>query len=315
MSYRRKAPAAKTLTPSQQLGRLCNACCSNLVFQSHNAMALMAQLHKHDRAYYDQFAKSATLQRFVPAWAVRVSRECDAPTRFTLPLPSHFINTADSAKDFEPRAFYLEKALPKAMDVNGRAPVSPRCGLSGLFFAREEVVDNLQAAAADLNFSSPFWFRKNHPGLESGYLQLKEGSESILISLTASVIGFGDVEAPEIDKLHPSLRKAISRDASSAGGWKVSDEIPLGMNALTAAVTKNPFVCSLPNRGLWLSQDQLLHNNIKLSRHIKQVASAFTLVEVDQWELFNADQLQVPGRLGLRQSLNLSSNGSVFHPV
>ncbi|SYZ69312.1 hypothetical_protein [Leishmania braziliensis MHOM/BR/75/M2904] len=315
MSYRRKALAAKTLTPSQQLGRLCNACSGNLVFQSHNAVALLTQLHRHDRTSYDQFAKNATMQRFVPAWTVQASQEGDTPTRFTLPLPSHFINSGDSADDFEPRAFFLEKALPEDTNIGGRTPVFPRCGHSGLFFAREEVVDNLQAAAADLKFSSPFWLRKNHPGLESGYLQLKEGNETIVISLTASIVGFGDVETIEAAKLHPLLRKAIKGDINSAGGLTVSDELPLGMNALTGAVTKNPFVCSLPNRGLWLSQDQLLHHNIKLSRHIKQAVSAFTLVEIDQWELFNADQLQVPGRLGLRQSLNLAPNESVFQPV
>lgn len=315
MSYRRKAPASKTLTPSQQLGKLCNACSGNLVFQSHNAMALLAQLHKHDRAYYDQFAKNATVQRFVPTWAVGTLQEGGTPTRFTLPLPSHFINTGESADDFEPRAFFLEKALPADIGIGGKVPAFPRCGRSGLFFAREEVVDNLQAAAADLKFSSPFWLHKDHPGLESGYLQLKEGNEAIVISLTASIIGFGDVETVEAAKLHPSLRKAIRSDVNSANGFSVSDEIPLGMNALTGAVTKNPFVCGLPNRGLWLSQDQLLHHNIRLSRHMKQAARAFTLVEIDQWELFNADQLQVPGRLNLRQSLNLAPNETVFQQV
>ncbi|KAG5466609.1 hypothetical protein LSCM1_00774 [Leishmania martiniquensis] len=315
MSYRRKAPAAKTLTPSQQLGRLRNALSGDLAFQSHNAMALLAQLKNHSRDYYDQFAKNATVQRFVPAWAVCRLLEVDAPTRFTLPLPSHFINAGDSADEFEPRAFFLEKALPGDISKYRKPPVFPRCGRSGLFFAREEVVDNLQAAAADLNFSSPFWLQKNHPGLESGYLQLKNGNEAIVISLTASIIGLDDVETIETAKLHPPLRKAIKGEVSSVSDLTVSDEIPLGMNALTGAVTKNPFVCSLPHRGLWLSQDQLLHHNIKLSRRIKQAASAFTLVEIDQWELFNADQLQVPGRLGLRQSLNLPPSESIFQPV
>ncbi|GET92532.1 hypothetical protein, conserved [Leishmania tarentolae] len=315
MSYRRKAPAAKTLTPRQQLGKLCNAYSGNLTFQSHNSMALLAQLHKHEKAYYDQFAKNATVQRFVPAWAVRTPQKGTTPTRFTLPLPSHFINTGESADDFEPRAFFLEKAVSADVGVGGKVPAFPRCGRSGLFFSREEVVDNLQAAAADLNFSSPFWIHKDHPGLESGYLQLKEGNEAIVISLTASVIGLGDVETVEVTKLHPSLHTAITGDVNSASGLSVSDEIPLGVNALTGVVTKNPFICSLPNRGLWLSQDQLLHHNIKFSRRIKHAASAFTLVEIDQWELFNADQLQVPGRLGLRQSLNLAPNETVFQPV
>ncbi|KAG5491896.1 hypothetical protein GH5_00785 [Leishmania sp. Ghana 2012 LV757] len=315
MSYRRKAPAAKTLSPSRQLGRLCNAYCGDLVFQSHNAMALLTQLHKHDRGYYDQFAKNATVQRFIPAWAVDRSLKGDSPTRFTLPLPSHFINTGESADNFEPRAFFLEKALPADISKYRKHPLFPRCGRSGLFFAREEVVDNLQAAATDLSFTSPFWLQKNHPGLESGYLQLKEGNEAIVISLTASIIGLGDVETVEAAKLHPSLRKAMKGEANFTSDLTFSDEIPLGMNALTGAVTKNPFVCSLPNRGLWLSQDQMLHHNIKLSRRIKQAASAFTLVEIDQWELFNADQLQVPGRLGLRQSLDLAFSESVFQPM
>ncbi|KAK7198248.1 hypothetical protein NESM_000781800 [Novymonas esmeraldas] len=315
MAYRRKAPAVKNLTPSQQLSKVYNSCAGNLVFQSHNAMALLAQLHKHDRAHYDQFAKSASVQQFVPAWAVQLPSDGEAPVRFTLPLPSHFINADDKASDFEPRAFFLHKSLPKAAAASTAAPAFPRCGLSGSFFAREEVVDNLQAAAADLKFTSPFWIRREHPGLESGYLRLREGSETIVISLTASVIGLGDVEALEPARLHPSLRDAVKRDAGSADGLCVSEDVPRGTNALTGAATKNPFVCALPNRGLWLSQDQLLQHNIKLSPRITQVVGAFTLVEVDQWELYNADQLQVPGRLGLRQSLNRASGESIFQAM
>ncbi|KPA85860.1 hypothetical protein ABB37_00186 [Leptomonas pyrrhocoris] len=315
MSFRRRAPAAKTLSPAQQLGKLCSSFAGNSAFQSHNAMSLLAQLHKNNKTQYDQFVKNATVQHFIPKWAIELSGEAVTATKYNLPLPSHFISPEDTTDDFEPRIFYLEKDVAEVLDNSTKKPNHPRCGHSGLFFAREEVVDNLQAASAELGFSSPFWIHKDHPGLKSGYLQMKDGSESIVISLSASVIGLGDVEAIEEHKLHPSLRGILSRTTSSAGELAIPESVPLGMNALTGAFTRNPFVCKLPNRGLWLSQDQLLHHNIKLSRRIKQAAGAFSLVEIDQWELFNADQLQVPGRLGLRKSLDLRPQQGVFEPV
>lgn len=315
MSFRRKAPAAKTLSPAQQLGKLCNSVAGNAGFQSHNAMSLLAQLHRNDKPQYDQFIKNASVQRFVPKWAVDSVGEEVSATKYKLPLPTHFINPEDSASDFEPRMFYLEKDVAEVLSQMSKKPTQPRDGLSGLFFAREEVIDNLQAASAELGFSSPFWIRRDHPGVKSGFLQIKDGSESIVISLSASVIGIGDVEAIEEHRLHPSLRGILAQTFHGNSPAPIPKEVPLGMNALTGTCTLNPFVCKLPNRGLWVSQDQLLQHNIKLSRRITQAAGAFSLVEIEQWELFNADQLQVPGRLGLRRSLDLKSQRSIFEPA
>lgn len=315
MSFRRRASATKTLLPAQQLGKLCNGVAGNAAFQSHNAISLLAQLYKNDRAQYDQFLKNATAQRFIPKWAVDSAVEQASVKKYTLPLPTHFIDPKDTADNFEPRVFYLEKDVADQLGTSRTKLNLPRCGLSGLFFAREEVVDNLLAASAELGFTSPFWIRHDHPGLKSGFLQVKDGSESIVISLLASIIGLGDVENFAEQKLHPSLRGTLLRASTPGAALSVPDTIPCGMNALTGTVTRSPFVCRLPNRGLWVSQDQLLQHNIKLSRCIKQAGSAFSLVEIEQWELFNADQLQVPGRLGLRRSLGSSPQHSVFEPV
>ncbi|KPI86627.1 hypothetical protein ABL78_4305 [Leptomonas seymouri] len=315
MSFRRKAPATKALSPAQQLGKLCNSFAGSSPFQSHNAMSLLAQLHKNNRTQYDQFVKNATMQHFVPKWAVEFPGGEITATKYVLPLPSHFINPEDTAGDFEPRIFYLEKDVVDVLNASTKKPSHPRCGHSGLFFAREEVVDNLQAASRELGFSSPFWLRNDHPGLKSGYLQIKNGSESIVISLTASVTGLDNVEVIEEHKLHSSLRGILTGSLSTTAELSIPESIPFGMNALTGALTRNPFVCNLPKRGLWVSQDQLLQHSIKLSRQIKQAASAFSLVEIEQWVLFNADQLQVPGRLGLRKSLDLKPEYEVFEPV
>jgi hypothetical protein len=237
MSFRRKAPAAKTLSPAQQLSKLCNSFAGNAGFQSHNAMSLLAQLHKKDRPQYDQFVKNATTQRFIPKWAVDSPGQELNATEYKLPLPSHFISSQDSANDFEPRIFYLEKDVEDVLDKSSKKQSQPRCGFSGLFFAREEVIDNLQAASAELGFTSPFWIRKDHPGLKSGFLQIKDGSESIVIGLSASIIGLGDVEPIEEHKLHPSLRGVMNQMTASTSELSVPADIPVGMNALTGVIT------------------------------------------------------------------------------
>lgn len=322
MSYRRKAPAASVLKPAEQLGKLCNSFAGNLPFQSHNSVALLAQLYRYNKTEYDQFLKKATVQRFVPAWIGKAAVGCDAnAVKYVLPLPKHFINEEDSATDFEPRSFFLKNSDTKETTATVSAAASsgtmcsyPRCGLTGLFFSREEVCDNLQAAAADMGFTSPFWIRSNHPGLVSEYLKVKSGSEVVLLSLTTSVISLNDVEPFTASALHSSLRHYACSGQTTAG-LQADEAVPLGMNAMTGVVSQNPFLHRLPNRGLWLSQDQLLYHNLKVGRHLKQVSEALTLIEVDQWELFNADQLQVPGRLALRRSMGSDTSEGLFHSV
>lgn len=319
MSYRRKSPAAKTLSVTEQLNRLCNAAAGPLPFQVHNSIALLEQMKRYQRPLYDKFSKVAAAQSFFPARVVTEGL-LPNPYLFTIPLPTHFISPDDSADDFVPRTFYHATSVehPDKLAGTPRTTYVPRCGLSGLFYTREELVDNLQAAASDLGFTSPFWIRPDHPGLQSGFLSVRDGSESVCISLTASVVSLDEVAAVDPRLLHPSLQKLVSGKSKSC---VATEDIPLGMNALSGKVCANPFVQAMPNRGLWLSHDQLLLNGlaVRSGREGKGSDTAeggpFTLVEVEQWELYNADQLTVPGRLGLRRALNYPENGELFQQV
>lgn len=323
MSYRRKAPATKTLSVTQQLNRIRNAAAGPLPFQVHNSIALLEQMKQFQRPLFDKFSKEATSQMFYPARAVSEGL-LPNPHLFTIPLPEYFINPSDTADDFTPRTFYHASSIEHAEKL-ARSPqvaYAPRCGLSGLFYTREEVVDNLQAAAADMGFTSPFWIRADHPGLQSGFLSVREGSETICLSLTASVVSLDKVPIVDAKLLHPLLRSTVSAKTKQC---VAPESIPLGMNAFTGKLCANPFVLNMPNRGLWISHDQLLCHNLSLAHSTDSgdrvradgagAAAPFVLIEVEQWELFNADQLTVPGRLGLRRAVNYAQSDEVFQPV
>lgn len=314
MSYRKKAPAAKTLSVAQQLNKVRSAVAGPLPFQVHNAIALLEQMRQAQKPLFDKFSKEAHEQKFFPARVVTEGLRAE-PHLYTLPLPLHFISEDDSADDFEPRSFYHASAIenPDKLTRAAANVYAPRCGLSGLFFTREEVVDNLQAAVADLALKSPFWIHSGHPGLESGFLNVRDGSEAICISLTANVMALADVAAVKKSLLHPSLRGMVTDEKT--GACSATKAIPLGMNALNGQICENPFVQNFPNRGLWISQDQLLMNNLSAKKSTGRAKELFTLVEVEQWKLFNADQLVVPGRLGLRRALNIGETGRIFQPV
>ncbi|CBH15439.1 hypothetical protein, conserved [Trypanosoma brucei gambiense DAL972] len=308
MSYRRKVSSIIQLSTLRQLQLMCNAEAMSLPFQVHNAQALLEQLKVYHPAKYEQFSKNPTTQEFVPS---RVISNADggsvtkgAPI-FTLPLPKHFINPTDSAEDIIPRTFYHSSVARVVADPDAECYL-PRCGLTGLFFSREEVVDNLQAAAAELHFRSPFWIRTDHPAL-GDFLTLKDDSEAICISLTAAVISIEDVEPFPVDLLHPKLKQALA-----LGKHAFSEQIPPGMNALSGFVTKNPFVQSLPNGGVWLSHKQVLQHSFQIKKKSSAGESPFVLAEIEQWELHNADQLSVPGRLALNHNANNSKRTSVF---
>ncbi|EPY27959.1 hypothetical protein STCU_05378 [Strigomonas culicis] len=258
-----------------------------------------------NKKQFDNFEKRAAIQNYIPSWAVKKESLADDVPVYELPLADYFIDSSDSKESFLPRTFYHESSLDKT-DYKLSSGV-PRCGFTGLFFAREEVVDNLQAAGRDLGYSSPFWIRAEHPALKSGFLKMKNGGDSICISLTSNVISIDDVEAFDSNLLHPSLRP----QSKSTTFYELSKKTPLGMNAITGFVSKNPFYKKLPHKGLWLSQEQVLQHGIKVPPAAKR--EKYVLVEVDQWEMFNADQLAVPGRLGLRKCIEEESNtSSVF---
>ncbi|EAN89562.1 hypothetical protein, conserved [Trypanosoma cruzi] len=308
MAYRRKAPPVAQLSLFRQLQLMCNATSFGLSFQVHNAQKILDQLKINNATAYTHFTKNATRQDFFSSRVVTGSGSGaiirDAP-KFTLPLPNYFINPSEKAEDFVPRVFYHASMVKRAAELREQSYM-PRCGLTGLFFSREEVVDNLQAAAAELGFKSPFWIRNDHPAL-GNFLELKDGSEAICLSLTAAITGMDSVESFCEDLWHPDLRRAVGSKGRAFG-----KDVPLGMNALSGFVTKNPFVQSLPNRGVWISQEQVLQNNLQLKKE-KSASSndPFVLVEVEQWEMHNADQLSVPGRLALHRSTT-KSTGSIF---
>ncbi|CCD19251.1 hypothetical protein TRVL_07434 [Trypanosoma vivax] len=305
MAFRRKSPSASQLSLHRQLQLICNCNAMSLPFQPHNAQSLIEQLKLHSPVAFEQFTKRATRQDFVPSWLVSSSGigtiVKDAPI-FTLPLPQHFLGSPDDTEDITPRKFYHSSMVEKNIDHEMRS-YTPRCGLTGLFYSREEVIDNLQAAAAELQFKSPFWIRADHPEL-GNFLALKDGSDVICVGLTAAVVSVDDVESVPTKLLHPSLQRAVE-----SHGFVFGEDVPLGMNALTGIVTENPFVQGLPNRGVWLSQSQVLQNNLVLRRDASRSAP-YQLVEVEQWELYNADQLLIPGRVALdnRTSKGLRSD-------
>lgn len=237
------------------------------------------------------------MQGFVPARCVRGAVHADVPI-YSLPLPQYFVNPEEKPEDFVPRQFYHCSAVP---GYNQPSSYHPRCGLSGLFFSREEVVDNLQAASTDLGYKSPYWISAQHPGLTSGFLRVRDGSESICISLTANVVASSDVEAGVPLRLDRTNRCTWDNKQGSPTG------IPSGMNAITGTVSKNPFILKLPDSGSWLTEEQVQQHNLTLRK-----GTTYTLVEIDQWELLNADQLVVPGRLGLKKCIDLKCSDSIF---
>lgn len=286
MSYRKKIPHAKDLRLHQQLNKFFNASVG-VPFEPHFAKHLMEYAAK-------SLTQSGARQNFVPMRLVKKGTVKKGVEPIKLPLPKFFIDPSDSPADFEPREFYHSDNLLK--DVEFDQKIFPRCGVTGLFFSREEVIDSLLAAATDLNFTSPFWIDENYPQLLSGYVSLKDDSGAILVSVTSSVASIESIKDIDPTKLHPSLSK-YQNSKRSLDLSQIEGAVPKGMNIFTGFVSKNSYIQSLPHNGLWYSYSQAINMNLKTVN----ADDFFTLVEVDQLSLFNADQLTVPGRLGLKR--------------
>ncbi|KAH9597362.1 hypothetical protein LSM04_000836 [Trypanosoma melophagium] len=297
MAYRRKSPPAAQLGTLRQLQLLCNVTAMGLPFQAHNAQVLLDQMKVHNSVTFKQFTKKATRQEFVSSRVVDDCKESvlvkGAPT-FTLPLPKHFIDPTENDENMVQRVFYHVSMVKNVSELQSDS-YAPRCGLTGLFFSREEVVDNLQAAAKDMGFKSLFWIKSDHKAL-GNFLQLKEGSDAICLTLTTAVISVEDVEPFPEDLLHHSLRQTTESNKRVFG-----KDVPRGINAFSGFVTKNTFVQNLPNRGVWISQEQFLQNNLQLKKKAASCENPFVVVEIEQWAMHNADQLTVPGRLALHR--------------
>lgn len=305
MAYRRRGPKGHDLQLAQKLSKFCNASAGCIPFEPHFAATFLNNFNEHPDLF-KKFSQSATIQKIVPSRMIKESDLVDSAVSVKLPLPKYLIDPTESPDDFVPREFFYHDELKTKKDFQHKT--LPRCGMTGLFLSREEVVDALMAASEDLGFSSPFWIKEDYQPLQSGFISLKDGSDAVVVSLTASVAGVEKLQLIDPMSLHYSLRKAVT--AKSKLDFKHIDAgIPKGMNAVTGYVSRNPFIQSLPCRGLWISFGQLLY----LTCSAVLLDHTFTLVEIDQLCLYNADQLTVPGRLGLKQRKHVSK--SLFHPL
>lgn len=305
MLYRKRSPRGKDLPLAQKLSKFCNAAVGCMPFEPHFAASFLSNLNQHPNLS-KKFFEGASIQKIVPSRLVKKSDLVEGAVSLRLPLPKYFIDPTESIEDFVPREFYHIDEIKPTKDF--QCKTLPRCGMTGLFLSREEVVDALVAASEDLGFSSPFWIKENNPLLQSGFISLKDGSDAVVVSLTATIGGVEKLQLIEFSLLHSSLQKYVNLK-SGLDLKLVGEDIPKGMNAITGYVSKNPFIHSLPCRGLWISFDQLLY----LTGSQTPPDSTFTLVEIDQFCLYNADQLTVPGRLGLKQ--RKQNPECLFHPL
>jgi hypothetical protein len=206
----------------------------------------------------------------------------------TLPLASVGYDGGPLPADSCPRQFYLQSDI-ESPDVDALATADeplapPRCGLTGKFFTKEEVSDNLSMAALEMKFASPFWIRDTHPQLGK-FLELRDKSAGIELSVTTSVASLDNVVTiPEV-LLHPSV---------------VAGKAPRGANALTGLVPLNKWFAE-QGPPLWLTLDQMARHSIAFKSQALQ--SDVKLVQIEQWLLYNAEQLVVPGRLSLTRSV------------
>jgi hypothetical protein len=288
-------------------------------------------------------------------------------TPTSLALPKYFIDPSEDASGIMPRSFYHHSDLMTVAPLEdlvstGGAAASiqqtqfgdkprypwPRCGSTGLFFRREEVVDNLTQAAIALQFTSPFWVPESHPQLGK-FLQLKPGAQPIVVSITSSI-------APvEVVKILPPQLITMSLKSVKYQKLQPNDKhspfqnanVAVGTNIFTGEELRNPFVCSdafqqhealsassLPanNRGVWISLDQFVRHGLALRdelvvasasdadadadasliTHIERLLRVFVPVETKQLVLFNGDQFVVPGRLALKSRAAANQIGDVI---
>ena len=248
---------------------------TGMPFQAHYALLLNA-IHPAVSSYIPCDV--------VKQLKLKVLKPSDTPRVFSLPLPEHFMNSF-SAQCMQPRCFFAaceyespprEQNVPAKNDTAKSSPPSgasvsatpstqcgsyrPRCGLTGNFFCREELVDLLTCAASEYRFSAPFWIRENHPELTSGYLKLKPTMEPVVICHTAFVFTRDQLEQKSLDALlHPN--------------YKSEKAARPGMNMLTGNVCLNPFLQTMGGTGTfqgvqasgWITLEQLITHKIGLN--------------------------------------------------
>jgi hypothetical protein len=194
-------------------------------------------------------------------------------------------------------------------------PLSVRCGLTGKFFSREEVVDTLLHEAALRQYKNPFWIAPDHPRLKSGYIELKPEAKATLVPVNALVFPARRIResAAQSDLLHPDwLNADVSRGR--------------GMNAFTGAVSENPALLKGDFADGWATLDQLTTAGVQIACDTPstKLIGGFTydtagldggiFATVQEFALYNADQLEKPGRLGLMRDEDKDA-GSLFQSL
>jgi hypothetical protein len=317
-------------TRSDLLRSVVNLQANKLPFQTHHAQFLLDEAKRCTPKEYAKFLENPQ-RNLTFASKEFVDTRLKAPVdahEFTLPLPKHMINPKEAPEDvLQARTFRVvpfsaevKKLIEKLEGESKFIYPWPRCGETGIFFRREELVDNLCQAAVELRFASPFWIRNTHPQLGK-FLLLKEGSLTISISCTAAVTPISSLASVPYTLIHPKLQnqKFLNQQAGATTPESPYNtaQVPRGFNAFTGSITANHWVVEqMPDNGVWISHEQFVEHNLLLRPGLTE-ATAFTEVEIDQWLFHNADQLVTPGRLALAKAVALDGavkdTTEVFH--
>mmetsp|Transcript_56640 Transcript_56640/g.64922 ORF Transcript_56640/g.64922 Transcript_56640/m.64922 type:complete len:399 (-) Transcript_56640:61-1257(-) len=187
---------------------------------------------------------------------------------------------------------------------------APRCGLTGLFYSREDVVDNLIQASIALQFNSQFWIPQDHPQL-GNFLKLKEGAAPIALPLFARVAPIDVVKVVPQPLVYEPLKVVSSSTFHTANKARTSPyqnaNVQTGVNIFTGKPSVNRYLCGdsaasrqqsgkkqlqptshdfidhpvlkargvpVNNRGIWISLGQFVRNGLTLRDELQLQSSA-----------------------------------------
>lgn len=236
-----------------------------LRFEAHDAMQLAIVAHKKGfkPLKVGAGASALLLHYFCGAeFAKEVLKASLPSTEVTaLSLPKYFLNPEEDTTMLAPRTFYHHSELTTVAPIEtliapkgAAAPVVatsfgdkprypwPRCGKTGLFFRREDVVDNLIQAAIALQFGNSFWIPSDHKDL-GGFLQLKPGSDPICLPITNYVAPVDLVKMLPSQLVTPALRSVRPKTGASKTSEFNNANVPCGTNIFTGKQCMNPYLC------------------------------------------------------------------------
>ena len=193
-------------------------------------------------------------------------------------------------------------------------PLAARCGATGKFFSREEIVDHLLHVAAAKQYKNPFWLSVDHPRLKSGFLELKPEERASLVPLVSLVFPACRIPTKGAEEpralLHPNWVNTAKRQP--------------GMNAFTGRVSSNPFLVQGEFTQGWATLDQLVTARMQIHTEAKHHSKSLsfqpadldsgTFVVLHEFALYNAEQLEKPGRLALMREEDRDAT-SLFQPL